>query len=80
MTRHDNVALAWALAPPHRFGDGRSEGWSAMQLIETSSITIHADAFPGRRCIDVFSCRKRPEIAVAVAGVGDLHTLRVLQR
>ena len=26
-----------------RFGDAELEGWSAMQFIETSSITIHAD-------------------------------------
>ena len=26
-----------------RFGDGELEGWSAMQFIETSSITVHAD-------------------------------------
>jgi hypothetical protein len=26
-----------------RFGHGDLEGWSAMQFIETSSITIHAD-------------------------------------
>jgi hypothetical protein len=26
-----------------RFGNGELEGWSAMQFIETSSITIHAD-------------------------------------
>jgi S-adenosylmethionine decarboxylase len=24
-----------------RFGDGELEGWSAMQFIETSSITVH---------------------------------------
>jgi hypothetical protein len=26
-----------------RFGDGELEGWSAMQFIETSSITVHND-------------------------------------
>ena len=40
-----------------RFGDGELEGWSAMQFIETSSITVHADEFGGRCFIDVFSCR-----------------------
>ena len=41
-----------------RFGNGELEGWSAMQFIETSSITIHADEFSGRCFIDVFSCRR----------------------
>jgi S-adenosylmethionine/arginine decarboxylase-like enzyme len=66
-----------------RFGDGDLEGWSAMQFIETSSITIHADEFSGRCFIDVFSCREfDPEVAaaVAVAHVGGRRTLRVLQR
>ena len=40
-----------------RFGDGELEGWSAMQFIETSSITIHADEVWGRCFVDVFSCR-----------------------
>jgi len=32
-------------------------GYSAMQFIETSSITLHCDE-PGRRCfIDIFSCK-----------------------
>ena len=26
-----------------RFGDDELEGWSAMQFIETSSVTLHAD-------------------------------------
>lgn len=40
-----------------RFGSGDLEGWSAMQFIETSSITLHADEF-GKRCfIDIFSCK-----------------------
>ena len=39
-----------------RFGHGDLQGWSAMQFIETSSVTIHADE-PGQRCfVDVFSC------------------------
>ena len=66
-----------------RFGSGELEGWSAMQFIETSSITIHADEFAGRCFIDVFSCRAfDPEIAaaIAVAHFGGRHTLRVLQR
>lgn len=40
-----------------RFGIGELEGYSAMQFIETSSITVHCDE-PGRRCfIDIFSCK-----------------------
>ena len=40
-----------------RFGQGDLEGYSAMQFIETSSITIHCDE-PERRCfIDIFSCK-----------------------
>jgi S-adenosylmethionine/arginine decarboxylase-like enzyme len=66
-----------------RFGNGELEGWSAMQFIETSSITIHADEFSCRCFIDVFSCREfEPEIAaaIAVAHFGGRRTLRVLQR
>ena len=36
MVAHGPLAL-------ERFGDGELEGWSALQFIETSSITIHAD-------------------------------------
>ena len=36
MRAHGPLAL-------ERFGDGELEGWSAMQFIETSSITVHAD-------------------------------------
>ena len=51
-----------------RFGDGELEGWSAMQFIETSSITIHADEFGGRCFVDVFSCKDfDPALAAAVA-------------
>ncbi len=40
-----------------RFGAGNLEGYSAMQFIETSSITVHCDE-PGRRCfVDIFSCK-----------------------
>jgi S-adenosylmethionine decarboxylase len=66
-----------------RFGNGELEGWSAMQFIETSSITIHADEFSGRCFVDVFSCRRfDAEIAaaIAVAHFGGRPTLRVLQR
>jgi S-adenosylmethionine/arginine decarboxylase-like enzyme len=66
-----------------RFGDGDLEGWSAMQFIETSSITIHADEVARRCFIDVFSCRQfDPEraAAVAVEHFGGASTLRVLRR
>jgi S-adenosylmethionine/arginine decarboxylase-like enzyme len=66
-----------------RFGDGDLEGWSAMQFIETSSITIHADEVSGRCFVDVFSCRLfDPEeaAAVAVAHFGGEATVRVLRR
>jgi S-adenosylmethionine/arginine decarboxylase-like enzyme len=66
-----------------RFGDGELEGWSAMQFIETSSITVHADEFGGRCFVDVFSCRPfdaERAAAVAVAHFGGAPTLRVLRR
>lgn len=66
-----------------RFGDGDLEGWSAMQFIETSSITLHADEVFGRCFIDVFSCRPfDADVAaeVAVEHFGGLPTLRVLRR
>jgi S-adenosylmethionine/arginine decarboxylase-like enzyme len=40
-----------------RFGSGKLEGWSAMQFIETSSITLHADETHNRCFIDIFSCK-----------------------
>jgi S-adenosylmethionine/arginine decarboxylase-like enzyme len=66
-----------------RFGDGELEGWSAMQFIETSSITIHTDEFTGRCFVDVFSCRAfdaEVVAAVAVAHFGGRRTVRVLER
>lgn len=40
-----------------RFGEGKLEGYSAMQFIETSSITVHCDE-PDQRCfVDIFSCK-----------------------
>ena len=66
-----------------RFGDGELEGWSAMQFIETSSITLHADEFGGRCFVDVFSCRPfdaERAAAVAVAHFGGTPMLRVLRR
>jgi S-adenosylmethionine/arginine decarboxylase-like enzyme len=66
-----------------RFGDGELEGWSAMQFIETSSITVHADEFARRCFIDVFSCRAFDAdvaAAVAVKHFGGRPTVRVLER
>jgi S-adenosylmethionine/arginine decarboxylase-like enzyme len=66
-----------------RFGDGELEGWSAMQFIETSSITIHADEVSGRCFVDVFSCRPfDPDTAAAVAvkHFGGSAAATVLQR
>ncbi|MEM1535329.1 MAG: S-adenosylmethionine decarboxylase [Candidatus Pacearchaeota archaeon] len=40
-----------------RFGEGRLEGYSAVQFIVTSSITIHADEYGSRAFIDIFSCK-----------------------
>ena len=66
-----------------RFGDGELEGWSAMQFIETSSITVHADETWGRCFVDVFSCRPfDPDAAAAVAveHFGGTAIVRALQR
>ncbi len=40
-----------------RFGKGKLEGYSLMQFIETSSITIHLDEIGLRAFIDIFSCK-----------------------
>ncbi len=40
-----------------RFGDGNLHGFSAMQFIETSSVTVHLDDKGGRAFIDIFSCK-----------------------
>lgn len=40
-----------------RFGGGELKGYSAMQFIETSSITMHCDEVRDRVFIDVFSCK-----------------------
>lgn len=39
-----------------RFGEGSLEGYSCIQFIETSSITIHFDEIYNRAFIDIFSC------------------------
>ena len=66
-----------------RFGDGELEGWSALQFIETSSITLHADEAGGRCFVDVFSCRPfDPGVAaqIAVEHFGGAATVKVLER
>jgi S-adenosylmethionine/arginine decarboxylase-like enzyme len=66
-----------------RFGDSELEGWSALQFIETSSITVHADEVFGRCFVDVFSCRLfDPDVAAALAvgHFGGSPTVRVLRR
>ncbi|HEX2413855.1 MAG TPA: S-adenosylmethionine decarboxylase [Thermoleophilaceae bacterium] len=66
-----------------RFGDGELEGWSALQFIETSSITVHADEVFARCFVDIFSCRPFvPELAadIAVEHFGGLSSVTVLQR
>jgi S-adenosylmethionine/arginine decarboxylase-like enzyme len=66
-----------------RFGNGELEGWSAMQFIETSSITVHADEVGGRCFVDVFSCRPfepGAAAAIAVSHFGGTPRVRVLER
>jgi S-adenosylmethionine/arginine decarboxylase-like enzyme len=66
-----------------RFGEGELEGWSAMQFIETSSLTIHTDEFGDRCYVDVFSCKAfAPELAasIAVKHFGGRPKLTVLHR
>jgi S-adenosylmethionine/arginine decarboxylase-like enzyme len=66
-----------------RFGDAELAGWSAMQFIETSSITVHADEVWCRCFVDVFSCRRfDPEraAAIAVRHFGGEPAVRVLSR
>ncbi len=40
-----------------RFAQGPLEGYSVMQFIETSSITIHFDEERNRVFLDIFSCQ-----------------------
>jgi S-adenosylmethionine/arginine decarboxylase-like enzyme len=66
-----------------RFGAGELEGWSAMQFIQTSSITLHADEVDGRCFIDIFSCQPfDPTVAavIAVEHFGGTATVTALRR
>lgn len=40
-----------------RFGEGELEGYSALQFIHTSSITMHFDELQSRAFIEIFSCK-----------------------
>ena len=40
-----------------RFGEGELEGYSALQFIHTSSITVHFDETRNRAFIEIFSCK-----------------------
>lgn len=40
-----------------RFAEGALEGCSALQFIETSSVTLHFDEGQNRAFIDIFSCK-----------------------
>lgn len=40
-----------------RFGKGNLKGYSAIQFIQTSSITMHFDETENRAFIDIFSCK-----------------------
>lgn len=41
-----------------RFGEGSLEGYSMIQFIMTSSITVHLDEIGLRAFIDIFSCKR----------------------
>jgi S-adenosylmethionine/arginine decarboxylase-like enzyme len=49
-----------------RFGQDELAGWSAMQFIETSCITIHADEVWNRCFVDIFSCRPFKALTAAL--------------
>ena len=40
-----------------RFGEGDLEGYSALQFIHTSSVTMHFDELKNRAFIEIFSCK-----------------------
>ncbi len=40
-----------------RFGEGSLTGYSAIQFIKTSSISVHLDEVDNRAFIDIFSCK-----------------------
>lgn len=46
-----------------RFGKGKLRGYSSVQLIETSNITVHLDEFGQKAFIDIFSCKDFDPVA-----------------
>lgn len=51
-----------------RFGEGDLEGWTGVQLIETSAIAVHFDEVGDRALVDVVSCNRfDPAVAVRIA-------------
>ena len=50
MKRHGKALI-------ERFAEGKLEGYSAMQFIETSSVTMHFDEVKNRAFVDIFSCK-----------------------
>lgn len=63
--RIDMVAFGPCIA--ERFGEGDEVGVSAVQLIETSSITIHTNDKARDIYLDVFSCKDFDENVVVAA-------------
>jgi len=41
-----------------RFGKDELEGYSLVQRIETSNITVHLDEFENKVFVDIFSCKE----------------------
>lgn len=62
VSRIDMVAYGDPIAA--RFGQGTEEGISAVQLIETSAITIHTNDMARDMYLDVFSCKGFNELDV----------------
>jgi len=50
MVRHGEALI-------ERFAEGDLEGYSAIQFIETSSVTMHFDEGENRAFVDIFSCK-----------------------
>ena len=74
-----------AHGPVHidRFGDGELEGWSAMQFIKTSAVSVHADEVGCRCFVDVFSCKEfdaERAARMAHSHFGGTPRVRVLER
>lgn len=58
-----------AYGPPKiaRFGDDRLLGYTVIQLIETSDITVHFDEDNNNAYFDLFSCKRfDPKVALRV--------------